>query len=403
MVDVVDGSDTDTHDSSHGSNAGDVVSAGDGEMPLKSNGEVDIAKATIPAVLEFLHTTEQGLTDIEVHERLNQYGPNALKTKETPELIKFLLFFWNPLSWAMEFAALLAIILNDYADFVLISALLTFNACIGYFEERSSGQAVKALQAQLQAKCYVIRNGEWTELPADNLVPGDIIKLRLGGVVPADCKLLYGDPLTIDQSGLTGESLAVTKHSGAEAYSGSVVKTGDINAVVYATGKNTFFGQAASLVASTENSGHFQSVLKRIGYFCISIITGFVVAELAVQFGLRNKPCTNVTDGSCVALSNILVIVVGGIPIAMPTVLSVTMAIGAGYLAKEKALVTRLTSIEELAGMDVLCSDKTGTLTLNELQVNDAVSFGVRISRAISLTLSLSLSLSSFTDSLVLL
>jgi H+-transporting ATPase len=373
MVDVVDHSDTDSHDS-----GADVVSVdAGGPMPLKSNGEVDIAKATIPAVLEFLHTTEQGLTDMEVAVRTKQYGPNAIKNKETPEIVKFLLFFWNPLSWAMEFAALLAIVLNDYADFVLISALLTFNACIGYFEERSSGQAVKALQAQLSAKTYVLRNGEWAELSASELVPGDVIKLRLGGVVPADCKLLYGDPLTIDQSGLTGESLAVTKHSGAEAYSGSMVKTGDINAVVYATGKNTFFGQAASLVASTENSGHFQQVLKRIGYFCIAIIFGFVVAELAVQFGARNKPCTGVLDGECVSLSNILVIVVGGIPIAMPTVLSVTMAIGAGYLAKEQALVTRLTSIEELAGMDVLCSDKTGTLTLNELQVNDAIGFGV--------------------------
>ncbi|KJE96281.1 plasma membrane H+-ATPase 1b [Capsaspora owczarzaki ATCC 30864] len=279
---------------------------------------------------------------------------------------------WNPLSWAMEVAAILAIALLDYPDFGLIMALLLLNACIGFFEEQNAGNAVAALKAQLAPQCKVRRDGAWKTIDAANLVPGDVIRIRLGDVVPADVKLLEGDPIKIDQSALTGESLPVTKHRGANAYSGSAVKQGEIEAVVHSTGMNTFFGQAANLIGSSNDVGHLQLVLTTVGNFCLVVIGIWIIIELAVQFGMRDQPCTSNggTPGYCPTLSNLLVIIVGGIPVAMPTVLSVTMALGATQLAKKDAIVTRLTAIEELAGMDVLCSDKTGTLTLNELTVD---------------------------------
>jgi H+-transporting ATPase len=195
------------------------------------------------------------------------------------------------------------------------------------------------------------------------LVPGDIVSIKLGDIIPADARLLEGDPLKIDQSALTGESLPVTKNPGASVYSGSTCKQGEIEAVVIATGVHTFFGKAAHLVDSTTHVGHFQKVLTAIGNFCICSIAVGMAIEIVVIYGLQKR-------GYRVGIDNLLVLLIGGIPIAMPTVLSVTMAIGAHRLAQQGAITKRMTAIEEMAGMDVLCSDKTGTLTLNKLSVD---------------------------------
>jgi len=329
----------------------------------------EIGKASVDEILAKLKSTRDGLTANDVKERLSQYGKNQLPSKSVNPLLKFLSYFWNPLSWLMEFAALLAIVLGDYVDFILISLLLILNAVIGYYEERSGGKAVEALKSQLSPNAYAKRDGEYQMVSAFDLVPGDVIRLRIGDVIPADAKLLEGDPIKLDQSSLTGESLPVTRFPADECFSGAVVKQGEIDAVVYATGVNTFFGTAANLVQSTTAEGHFQTVLKNIGYFCIYWIAIWVSVEMIVQFAVRWDKCTGVGwgAGECKALENLLVLIVGGTPIAMPVVLSVTMALGAGMLAKKKAIVTRLTAVEELAGMNILCSDKTGTLTLNKL------------------------------------
>ncbi|ELR11003.1 plasmamembrane proton-efflux P-type ATPase [Acanthamoeba castellanii str. Neff] len=321
--------------------------------------------------------TRDGLTDEEAAKRLLEFGPNALPTKKESLILKFLYFFWNPLSWAMEFAALLSFVLVDYVDGILITALLLLNACIGFYEDYSSGNAVAALQSALAPTCKCLRNGEVVAGTASvGLVPGDVVLLRLGDVVPADCFILDdGDSLKIDQSSLTGESIPVDRFPGDEIYSGSIVKQGEMKAIVHATGLSTFFGKAADLVNRSEKKSHIHLVLKSIAYFCIIFIMVGVVAELITQFAIRDKPCTGVSDGDCAPLNNILVLVVGGLPIAMPTVLSVTMALGASALAKKKAIVSRLTVVEEIAGMEILCSDKTGTLTKNELSVKDPVAY----------------------------
>ncbi|XAR71223.1 Proton-exporting ATPase [Bertholletia excelsa] len=217
--------------------------------------------------------------------------------------------------------------------------------------------------ARLAPKAKVLRDGRWIEQDASVLVPGDIISVKLGDIIPADARLLDGDPLKIDQSALTGESLPVTKGPGDGVYSGSTCKQGEIDAVVIATGVHTFFGKAAHLVDSTNQVGHFQKVLTAIGNFCICSIAMGMVVEIIVMYPIQHRPYRPGID-------NLLVLLIGGIPIAMPTVLSVTMAIGSHRLSQQGAITKRMTAIEEMAGMDVLCSDKTGTLTLNRLTVD---------------------------------
>ncbi|KAF7069909.1 hypothetical protein CFC21_075482 [Triticum aestivum] len=286
------------------------------------------------------------------------------------KVLKFLGFMWNPLSWVMEAAAIMAIALAnggnkppDWQDFIGIITLLVINSTISFIEENNAGNAAAALMARLAPKAKILRDGRWTEEDAAILVPGDVISIKLGDIIPADARLLEGDPLKIDQSALTGESLPATKGPGDGVYSGSTVKQGEIEAVVIATGVHTFFGKAAHLVDSTNQVGHFQKVLTAIGNFCICSIGVGMFIEIIVMYPIQHRAYRPGID-------NLLVLLIGGIPIAMPTVLSVTMAIGSHRLSQQGAITKRMTAIEEMAGMDVLCSDKTGTLTLNKLTVD---------------------------------
>ncbi|XP_009398400.2 plasma membrane ATPase 1 isoform X1 [Musa acuminata AAA Group] len=331
---------------------------------------VDLENIPLEEVFENLRCTREGLTTQQAEERLAIFGHNKLEEKKESKILKFLGFMWNPLSWVMEAAAVMAIALAngggkppDWQDFVGIITLLVINSTISFIEENNAGNAAAALMARLAPKAKVLRDGRWKEEESAILVPGDIISIKLGDIIPADSRLLDGDPLKIDQSALTGESLPVTKGPGDGVYSGSTCKQGEIEAVVIATGVHTFFGKAAHLVDSTNQVGHFQKVLTAIGNFCIcSIVVGMFV-EIIVMYPIQHRAYRPGID-------NLLVLLIGGIPIAMPTVLSVTMAIGSHRLAQQGAITKRMTAIEEMAGMDVLCSDKTGTLTLNKLTVD---------------------------------
>ncbi|CAA0813475.1 ATPase 8- plasma membrane-type [Striga hermonthica] len=334
------------------------------------NETVDLENIPIEEVFTALKCSREGLTSDEGNKRLEIFGPNKLEEKKESKFLKFLGFMWNPLSWVMESAAIMAIVLAngggkapDWQDFVGIVVLLIINSTISFIEENNAGNAAAALMAGLAPKTKVLRDGKWSEQEASILVPGDLISVKLGDIIPADARLLEGDPLKIDQSALTGESLPVTKHPGQGVYSGSTCKQGEIEAVVIATGVHTFFGKAAHLVDSTNNVGHFQLVLTAIGNFCICSIAVGMVIEILVMYPIQKR---NYRQG----IDNLLVLLIGGIPIAMPTVLSVTMAIGSHRLSQQGAITKRMTAIEEMAGMDVLCSDKTGTLTLNKLTVD---------------------------------
>lgn len=339
-------------------------------MEKIKNESVDLENIPVEEVFKELQCTKEGLSTEEGQKRLAIFGPNKLEEKKESKILKFLGFMWNPLSWVMESAAIMAIALAngggkppDWQDFVGIVALLIINSTISFIEENNAGNAAAALMAGLAPKTKILRDGKWSEQDAAILVPGDVISIKLGDIVPADARLLDGDPLKIDQSALTGESLPVTKNPSDEVFSGSTCKQGEIEAVVIATGVHTFFGKAAHLVDSTDSVGHFQKVLTAIGNFCICSIAVGMLIEIIVMYPIQHR---KYRDG----IDNLLVLLIGGIPIAMPTVLSVTMAIGSHRLSQQGAITKRMTAIEEMAGMDVLCSDKTGTLTLNKLTVD---------------------------------
>ncbi|KAG8850678.1 plasma membrane H+-ATPase [Tulasnella sp. 330] len=333
--------------------------------------KVDLETIVIEDVFQLLESSDQGLNTAEAERRIGLFGPNKLEHEEQNPFLQFLSFMWNPLSWVMEAAALVAIVLSngggeapDWEDFVGIISLLIINSGIGFYEERGAGNAVKALMDSLAPKARVRRDGKWQEIESAHLVPGDMVAFKIGDIVPADCRLTEAVNVSIDQAALTGESLPQSKKAGDQCFSGSTCKAGEAEGVVIATGANTFFGRAASLVGQGDDStGHLQKILAQIGSFCLVAIGIFVFLEIVIlypAFGYSYRR----------GLNNILVLLIGGIPIAMPTVLSVTLAVGAQQLAKHKAIVTRITAIEELAGVTILCSDKTGTLTTNKLTID---------------------------------
>ncbi|KAF7426060.1 plasma membrane H+-ATPase [Pleurotus ostreatus] len=333
--------------------------------------KVDLETILIEDVFTLLQCDENGLSEDEAKRRLELFGPNKLESEEQNAFLQFLSFMWNPLSWVMEAAALVAIALSngegrapDWPDFVGIVLLLLINSGIGFYEERNAGNAVKALMESLAPKAKVKRAGTWKEIESSDLVPGDMVSFKIGDIVPADCRLTEAINVSIDQAALTGESLPQSKKTGDQCFSGSTCKQGEAEGVVISTGANTFFGRAASLVGQDDDTtGHLQKILAQIGSFCLVAIGIFVVAEILVLYaGFRFTYRRG--------LDNLLVLLIGGIPIAMPTVLSVTLAVGAQQLAKHKAIVTRITAIEELAGVTILCSDKTGTLTTNKLTID---------------------------------
>ena len=241
--------------------------------------------------------------------------------------------------------------------------MLLANAVVGFWEEHQAGNAIATLKANLAVKARVKRDGKWANPPARDLVPGDVIRVRLGDIVPADARLLAGDPVEVDQSALTGESLPATREPGEAVFSGSIIRQGESEALVYATGANTYFGKTAELVQEAQPVSHFQRAVLKIGNYLIILAAALVALIITVAI-VRGDPIVT-------TLQFALVLTVAAIPVAMPTVLSVTMAVGARLLAKRQAIVSRLVAIEELAGMDVLCADKTGTLTQNKLTLGD--------------------------------
>ncbi|MEZ6097821.1 MAG: plasma-membrane proton-efflux P-type ATPase [Pirellulaceae bacterium] len=310
-----------------------------------------------------LECTTDGLDTANAQQRLAKFGYNELAEEKVNPVLKFLSYFWGPIPWMIEVAAVLSALVRHWADFAIILTLLLVNAIVGFWEEFQAGNAIAALKAKLALGARVKRGGKWLSVPARELVPGDLIRVRLGDIVPADARLLEGDSVEVDQSALTGESLPVTRKAGESVFSGSIIKQGEIDALVYGTGGNTYFGRTVHLVETAHTTSHFQKAVLKIGDFLIVVAVSLVVLILLVAL-FRGDPITE-------TLQFALVLTVAAIPVAMPTVLSVTMAVGARVLARGQAIVSRLASIEELAGMDVLCSDKTGTLTQNKLTLGD--------------------------------
>ncbi|HUC86188.1 MAG TPA: HAD-IC family P-type ATPase, partial [Candidatus Acidoferrales bacterium] len=330
---------------------------------IKLDSKEDFKTLPLAEVEKKLGSSPEGLTQAEAQKRLTQYGPNELEEKKTNPILKFLSYFWGPIPWMIEVAVILSGVVRHWPDFFIILLLLAANGVVGFWEEHTAGNAIEALKAQLAIKARVRRDGKWINPPARELVPGDVIRMRLGDIVPADARLLDGDPVEVDQSALTGESLPAERKSGEAVFSGSIIRQGEIGALVYATGANTYFGKTASLVQEAHTVSHFQKAVLKIGNYLIILAVAMVAVIITVAI-FRG-------DAILTTLQFALVLTVAAIPVAMPTVLSVTMAVGARLLARKKAIVSKLVAIEELAGVDVLCSDKTGTLTQNSLTLGE--------------------------------
>lgn len=330
----------------------------------------DYRKLSVEETLKELESDgKEGLSQEESKRRLSQYGFNEIPEKEESTLHRIFRRFRGPIPWMIETAGLLSALVQKWTDMVIILVLLFTNAFIDLWQESKALNALKVLKEKLAKNAMVLRDGVFTILDARELVPGDIIKIRIGEIVPADVKLIDGDYIQADQSALTGESLPVTKKVGEIAYSNSVVKQGEMVAVVVNTASDTFFGKTVSLVAKAEKeeTSHFQKAVMAIGNYLI-ILTVFLAMVIIVTALFRHE---NMMD----IMRFTLILTVAAIPVALPAVLSVTMAVGAMNLAKKQAIVSRLVSIEELAGVDVLCSDKTGTLTQNKMTISDPLPF----------------------------
>ena len=284
----------------------------------------DLKLIPIQDLKQKLTVSPEGLDQDEVNKRLKQYGYNELPEKKTNPVIKFLTYFWGPIPWMIEVAAVLSALVKHWPDFFIIFILLIANAVIGFWEEYQAGNAIAALKARLAINARVRRGGKWTSVPARELVPGDIIRIRPGDIVPADSRMLDEDPMEIDQSALTGESLPAKKKKEDAVFSGSVVRKGESEALVYATGINSYFGKTAQLVEEAHTISHFQNAVLKIGNYLIVLAVLLVVLILGVAL-FRNDPLIE-------TLQFALVLTVAAIPVALPTVLSVTMAVGARLL-----------------------------------------------------------------------
>ncbi len=308
----------------------------------------------------------EGLSSEEAAERLKKYGYNEIREREETWLHRLFRRFWGPIPWMIETAAVLSAVARRWEDFIVIMIMLLVNAIVDFYQESKALNAIAVLKKRLARKALVLRDGEWRQVDARELVPGDIIKVKIGDIVPADAKLLGGgEYLLVDQSALTGESLPVHREKGQELYANAIIKQGEMVAEVTGTGLNTYFGKTVGLVAKAqrEQRSHFQAMVIKVGNFLIAVTV--VMIAVIIYHGLKtNQPTVDL-------LVFALVLTISAIPVAMPAVLTVTMALGAQVLAAKEAIVSRLASIEEMAGMDILCSDKTGTLTQNRMSLAD--------------------------------
>jgi len=323
------------------------------------NSEVDLGPPDDPE----LQTSNDGLTSAEAERRLQRDGMNELPEKTVHPLLKFLSYFWGPMPIMIWLAILVEGIREDWLDFGVLFGLQVINGVVGWHEEKNAGDAIAALKAGLTPKCTCKRNGSWQSMDAKFLVRGDRINIKLGDVLPADAILCKGEPLEIDQAALTGESLPVSRHENQKVFQGSTCKRGEIEGIVCDTGERTFFGKAAKLVESVEQTGNFQKVLFRVT-LALLIVSFTMVIIIFIVLLVRHHKVLDI-------ISICVVLLVASIPIAMQIVCTTTMAVGSRILAEKQAIVSRLSSIEELAGMQILCSDKTGTLTKNALELKD--------------------------------
>lgn len=309
----------------------------------------------------------EGLTQEEAAKRLGEYGPNEVPEKKRNPLLRFINKFWGLTPWMLEFTVALEWILGKYLEAYVIAILLIFNAAVSYLQEEKANSAVDLLRQKLTVKTRVRRGGEWLQVPARELVPGDVVRLRAGDLAPADIQIFDGH-VEVDQSALTGESLTVERKQGESLYSGSVVRRGEATGAVSATGLKTYFGRTAELVQIAKPKLHIEEMVSKVVRWLLIMVVASVGLGMGYAF-LRGVPLAEIAPLTVILL-------VSSIPVALPTMFTISMALGSLELSKKGAIVTRLDAVEDAATMDVLCADKTGTITMNQLTISDVLSVG---------------------------
>jgi len=335
------------------------------ETATESKEIIDSHKMKAEEVVKLLRSDlNLGLKQAEVENRLKQYGYNEVPEKKINPVIRFVKRFWGLTAWMLEIIIILSWILQKYTDFHIVTALLFLNSILGFAEEQKASSAVEELKKKLQVNAKVLRDGMWKTVPARMLVPGDVVRVRSGDFVPADVKITMGE-LEVDQSALTGESMEVEKKSDDVLYSGSVVKRGEANGVVTLTGVNTYFGRTAQLVQIARPKLHMEEVVSKVVKWLLVIVATLLGLALIFSFSKG----INLLE----ILPLILVLLLSAIPVALPAMFTISMAIGSMELVKKGVLVTRLSASEDAATMNVLCADKTGTITMNKLSIANVI------------------------------
>jgi H+-transporting ATPase len=327
----------------------------------------DYAEVSIDNAYIALNTSAKGLTEDEVTRRIAEVGHNEVSEKRKNALADLFSRYWGPMPWLLELTMVLSYVVGHYLEVAIIFGLLTTNAVIGFHHARSSQKALELLKKRLAVKAKVLRNEKWVVIDARKIVPGDVIQVGLGDLVPADAKIVSGE-ISIDQSALTGESLPVLAHQTGIIYSSSIVKRGEAKALVLNTGANTYFGKTAELVKIAKPKSHQEQIMTSIVKYAMYL------SIAALAFVVLDAALTRTLD-LITLVSFALIFLMGSVPVALPAVFAIVLAVGAMQLAKEGALVTRLDSIEDAASMEVLCLDKTGTITQNELSITDPIPF----------------------------
>ncbi|PNX52308.1 MAG: metal-transporting ATPase, partial [Thermoplasmata archaeon M9B2D] len=328
----------------------------------------DLQKLTINALYESLKASPTGLSSEEAKARFERYGPNELLEKKVNPILRFLRYFWGPIPFMIEAAMILSAVVQHWPDFWIITLMLLMNGIVGFYQESKADSAIEKLKERLSPTARVLRDGNLKQISAREVVPGDIVRIRPGDIIPADLKLISGEYLSVDQSALTGESLPVDKSVGDVSFQGSPVRMGEMEGLVVNTGMSTYYGRTAKLVEEAVTKSHFEKIIRKIGNYLIALAVTAAVIVFAVGIIRGDNILENIRF--------VLVLTVAAIPVALPAVLSVTMAVGAVALAKKGAIVSKLAAIEEMAGVDILCTDKTGTITKNELSIGSIKPYG---------------------------
>ncbi|MGA2297286.1 MAG: plasma-membrane proton-efflux P-type ATPase [FCB group bacterium] len=334
------------------------------EYKIKNTSEYK--NISLEETYKFLDTSADGLSDSEVKNRIEKFGNNEIPEKKQNSALEFILRYWGPMPWLLELAMGLAFALNHYFEGIIIFSLLTVNAIIGQIHSNSSQKIIDLLKKKLAINSKVLRNKKWSEEDAKGIVYGDIISVKLGDIVPADAKIISGE-LSVDQSALTGESLPIETHQSDIIFSGSVVRRGEAACIVVNTGANTFFGKTAELIKIAKPKSHQEEMMMAVVkyLFYLAIIASVLVSGSAILMHLS----------IVIMLTFVIVVLLGAIPAALPAVLTIVQTVCATELAKKGALVTKLDSVEDASSIDIICFDKTGTITQNKITVVESIPF----------------------------